>query len=154
MTLDVHHGMINTGPDDTDQLLTSVDCPQVWPLVVTSVPLLRASLHLNRIVGHQGQMLQTTMSSHGTSRDEVVQGESIEGTESAPRTFDDLIDHFGQRVDPVWIIMGGPGILDVVLRLELLEALCASVVNILGVGDKLRGRKRSVGSRHFEWRTG
>ena len=50
--------------------------------------------------------------------------------------------------------MGSLGVLDIVLHLELLKALCASVVNILGVGDKLRGRKRSIGSRHFEWRTG
>ena len=49
--------------------------------------------------------------------------------------------------------MGGPSILDVVLCLELLEALCPSVVDILGVGDELR-RRRSVGGRHFMWKMG
>ena len=45
------------------------------------------------------------------------------------------------------------GVLDVVPCLELLEALCASIVDVLGIGNKL-GRRRSVGSRHFEWRMG
>ena len=48
--------------------------------------------------------------------------------------------------------MGGPSVLDVVPRLELLETLHTGIVNILGVGDKLR--RRSVGSRHFVWRMG
>ena len=49
--------------------------------------------------------------------------------------------------------MSASSVLDVVAALEPLEALSVSVVDILGVGDELR-RRRSVGSRHFEWRTG
>ena len=55
--------------------------------------------------------------------------------------------------DTVRIITGGPSILDVESTLELLEALHLSIVNVLGIGDELR-RRRSVGSRHFKWRTG
>ena len=50
--------------------------------------------------------------------------------------------------------MSGLSVLDVVAALELLEALRASIVDVLGIGDELRRRRRSVGSRHFEWRTG
>ena len=46
--------------------------------------------------------------------------------------------------------MSGPRILDVVLRLELFEALGVSIVDVLGVRDKLGRRSRSVGSRHFD----
>ena len=49
--------------------------------------------------------------------------------------------------------MGGTGVLDIVLHLELLEALRPSIVNILRVGDERR-RRRSTRSRHFEWRMG
>ena len=52
------------------------------------------------------------------------------------------------------IVSSNPSILDVVPRLELLEALSVGVVDILGIGDELGRRGRSVGSRHFEWRTG
>ena len=51
------------------------------------------------------------------------------------------------------IVASDAGILDVVVASEPLKALCLSIVNILGVGDELR-RRRSVGSRHFEWRMG
>ena len=50
--------------------------------------------------------------------------------------------------------MSGPHVFDVVPGLELLEALSVSIVDVLGIGDKLGRRRRSVGSRHFEWRTG
>ena len=50
--------------------------------------------------------------------------------------------------------MSGPHVLDIVLRLELLEALSAGVIDILGVGDELGRRGRSVGGRHFDWRMG
>ena len=43
---------------------------------------------------------------------------------------------------------------DVVPRLELLEAFGASIVDVLSIGHELRRRRRSVESRHFEWRTG
>ena len=49
--------------------------------------------------------------------------------------------------------MGATSILDVVATLESLEALRSSIVDILGVGNELR-RRRSIGSRYFEWRTG
>ena len=50
--------------------------------------------------------------------------------------------------------MSGVGILDVVSPLENLEALGASIVDVLSIGDELGRRRRSIGSRHFEWRTG
>ena len=50
--------------------------------------------------------------------------------------------------------MSGSGILDVVLRLELLEPLSTGIVDLLSIGDELRRGRRSVGGRHFEWRTG
>ena len=118
------------------------------------IPLLRATLHLRHIVGSKGQTLETTTSSHGTGRDEVIQQQHVEGSESATRTFDGLVDGFGRRIDPIGIVAGGPRILDIVLRLELLEALHTSIVNVLGIGDELGRGRRSVGSRHFEWRTG
>ena len=46
--------------------------------------------------------------------------------------------------------MSGPHVLDVVPCLELLEALRTGVVNVLGIGDELRRRRRSVGGRHFD----
>ena len=94
------------------------------------------------------------MSCYGTRGDEVVQGERIEGSKGTSWTLDGLINYFGRWVGPIWIITGGPGILDVVPCLELLEALCMGIVDVLGVGNELRRRNRSVGSRHFEWRTG
>ena len=74
--------------------------------------------------------------------------------ESTPWTFDGLEDHLGRRIRPIRIVMGSTGILDIVMSLETLEALHLGVIDILGIGDKLRRRRRSVGSRHFEWRTG
>ena len=93
-------------------------------------------------------------SGHGTQRDKVVQRESVKRTESAPWTLNGLIDRLSRRIGHVRIIVSGPGILDVILRLELLEALHASVVNILGVRYELRRRRTTVGSRHFKWRMG
>ena len=93
------------------------------------------------------------MSSHRTSRNKVVKGKRVQGTERTPQTLNGLIDHLGQRIDPVGIVTGGPSVLDIVPCLELLETLHTGIVNVLGVGDKL-GRRRSVGSRHFEWRMG
>ena len=93
------------------------------------------------------------MSGHGTRRDKVIKRKSVEGTESAPQTFNGLIDCFGQRVGHVWIIVSSSGVLDILPPLEHLEALCVSIVNILGIGNEL-GRSRNVGSRHFKWRTG
>ena len=53
----------------------------------------------------------------------------------------------------IGIVASGSGILDVVPRLELFEALSASIVHVLGIGDELR-RRRSVGGGHFKWRMG
>ena len=145
--------MIKASPDNTDQLTTHVNHPRVWPLVITPAPLLHASLHLSHVVGSQRQALETTTSGHRTRRDEVVQQQGIQGTERTPWTLHSLVDDFGQQIGWVGIVASGPGILDVVPSLELLEALCASIVDILGVGNELR-RRRSVGSRHFVWRTG
>ena len=50
--------------------------------------------------------------------------------------------------------MSGMSPLDVVPSFELFEALGMSIVDVLGIGDELRRRRRSVGSRHFVWRTG
>ena len=145
--------MIKASSNDTDQLTTSVNRPRVWPLVIAPVPLLCASFHLSHIVGSQRQMLQMTTSGHGTRRDEVVQQQGIEGTEHTPRTLNSLIDCLSQRIGHIRIITSSLGFLDVVPRLEMLEALRASIVDILGVGDELR-RRRSIRGRHFIWRTG
>ena len=145
--------MIKAGSDDADQLTTNVDCCQVQPLVVALVPLLSASFHLSCIVGSQGQVLQTTMSGHQSGGDEVVKGQTVKGSESTPQTLHSLVNSFSQWVDPLRIVMSGLSILDIVSCLESLEALCVGVVDILGKGNKLR-RRRSVGSRHFVWRTG
>ena len=91
-----------------------------------------------------------TTSSHGARRDEIVQREGVERTKGAPWTLNGLIDHLGRRIGCVWIITSGPGVLDVVLRLELLEALCTGIVDVLGVRNKLGRRRRSIGSRHFD----
>ena len=67
---------------------------------------------------------------------------------------DSLVNGFCRRIDAVGIVSCRAGILDVVLCLELLETLSAGIINILGVGNELGRRGRSVGSRHFEWRMG
>ena len=145
--------MIKTGPGNANQLTTSVNCPRVWPLVIAPVPLLCALFHLSRIVGCQGQTLETTMSGHRTRGDEVVQQQRIERTECTPWTLDSPVYGLSQRIRRIGIIAGGSDVLDVEPHLELFETLRTSIVNILGVGDELR-RRKSVGSRHFEWRTG
>ena len=71
-----------------------------------------------------------------------------------PRTLDGLIDDLRRWIDPIGIVMSGSRILDIVPRLELLEAFGASIVNVLSIGDELGRRRRSVGERHFKWRTG
>ena len=151
--LDICHRMVQTHTNNPNQLVTSIDCCGIRPLVVAPVPLLRASLHLSCIVGSQGQMLKTTTSGHGTRRNEVVERKPIKGPKRIPRTLYSLVNRLSQRIGSIRIIMGGPSILDIVSCLELFETLHPGVVNILGIGDELR-RRRSVGSRHFEWRTG
>ena len=106
------------------------------------------------MVRHQGQMLETTASRHGARRNKVVQRQRIKGTKSTTWTLHSLVDGFGRRVYTVGIIASGSHVLDVVPPLELFEALSASVVDVLGIRDELGRRGRSVGSRHFKWRTG
>ena len=92
------------------------------------------------------------MSGDGTRGDEVVQRQRIEGAESATGTLGSLVDCFSRRISGVRIITGGLSLLDVELRLKLLEPFSAGVVDVLSVGDERR--RRSVGGRHFLWRTG
>ena len=65
--LNVGHGMVQTGTNHTNQLLTGFDdlCP--CSLVVTLIPLLCAPLHLGSIVGCEGDALETMMSCNCTS---------------------------------------------------------------------------------------
>ena len=74
--------------------------------------------------------------------------------ERTPWTLHRLIGRFGRGIDGVGIVTCGTGVLDVVLRLELLEPFGASIVNLLSVGDELGRRGGSIGGRHFVWRTG
>ena len=64
-----------------------------------------------------------------------------------------MINNLRRWIDPIGIVPGGPSVLDVVPRLELLKPLGTGIVDVLSIGDELRKRRR-VGSRHFEWRTG
>ena len=146
--------MVQTGTNDPHQLTTCIDRLRVWPLVVASVPLLRASLHLSRVVRSQGQTLEMTTSGHRPRGDEVVQRQTIEGTECTPQTLDSLENRLGRRIGPPRIIASAASVLDIVATLESLEPLCAGIVDVLGIGDELRRRRRSVGGRHFEWRMG
>ena len=145
--------MVQPGTNDPHQLTTCIDRRGVRPLLIAPVPLLRASLHLSRIVGSQGQTLETMTSGHQSRSDEVVQRQTIEGMECTPRTFDCLENQFRRRIRSTRIVTSDTGVLDVVAAFEPLEALRPSIVNVLSIGDELR-RRRSVGSRHFEWRTG
>ena len=88
-------------------------------------------------------------SGHGTRGDKIIEGKTVEGLKCTPQTLHGLIDCLSLWVGPVQIITGSLGILDVVTCLEMLEALHLGVVNILGVGNKLR-RRRSIGSRYFD----
>ena len=99
-------------------------------------------------------MFEAAMSSYSPGRDEVVQCQRVEGPESATRTLDHLVDHFGWGVNTIGIIASSPHVFDIVPCLELFEPLGVGVIDILGIGHKLGRRGRSVDSRHFEWRTG
>ena len=146
--------MVQTSTNDTDQLMTGVYRHRRWPLLIAPVPLLHTVLHLCRIIRSQGQTLEATTSSHGSTGDEVVQGQPIKGPLRTTRTLRSLEDVFGYRVDPPRIIASASGVLDIVGGFEPLKALHPGVIDILGEGDKSRRRRRSIGSRHFEWRTG
>ena len=146
--------MVQPSTHDPHQLTTHINRLRVWPLVITPVPLLCASFHLSCVVGRQGQTLETTTSSHRPRGDEVIQGQTIKGTERTPQTLNSLVNRLGRRIRPMRIVASDTSVLDVVATLELLKALCPRIVDILSIADELRRRRRSVGSRHFEWRTG
>ena len=146
--------MVQTGTNNPHQLTTRINRQRIQPLVVASVPLLRATFHLHRIVGSQGQVLETTTSSHRPRGDEVVQGQPIEGLLRATRSLRSLVDVFGCWISPARIIVSNPRVLDVVGGFEPLEALRPSIVDVLGKRDKSRRRRGSIGSRHFVWRLG
>ena len=145
--------MVKTDTDDTDELTTCINhlCP--CSLVVVHVPLLCTVFHLCVVVGSQGQMLQMTTSHNWTQHQEVLEGQLFEGSFGASGILDLIVDSLWDQIGGVWIVMCGASILLVVQGLELLEALHLGVVGISSEGDKSRGR-RSVGSRHFVWRTG
>ena len=113
------------------------------------VPLLRTTFHLCRIVGSQGQTLETTASSYGPAGDEVVQGQPVKGVLRAPWPLHSLEDIFGHWITSPWIVASTSHVLDIVGGFEPLEALHPGVVNILGEGDKSR-RRRNIGSRNFD----
>ena len=98
-------------------------------------------------------MLETTMSGHRSRGNEVVQRQTIEETERTPRTLNSLVNRLGRRIGPSRIVMSTTGVLDVVVAFEPLKALRPGIVDVLSVADELR-RRRSIGSRHFMWRTG
>ena len=89
------------------------------------------------------------MSGHGPRGNEVIKGKTIKVPKHTPQTFNGLIHGLGSWIGPMRIIVGSPCVLDVVVGFEPLEALCPGVVDILGIADELRRRRRSVGSRHF-----
>ena len=82
--------MVQSSTNNPYQLTTRINHLGVRPLVVAPVPLLCASLHLSRVVGSQGQTLETTTSGHQSRRDEIIQRQTIEGTERTPQTLDSL----------------------------------------------------------------
>ena len=65
-----------------------------------------------------------------------------------------MIDNLGRRIHAVGIVASDPCVLDVVPRLELFETLGTGIIDVLSIGDELGRRRRSVGGRNFEWRTG
>ena len=88
------------------------------------------------------------MGRNGPSKDEVVQGQRFQRSLRHPWTFDGLIDGFGRGIDRVGIITSGPGVLDVVLRLELLETFGASIVALgaRGPGNQQKHLEYIAGS--------
>ena len=125
---------------------------QTCTLVVVPIPLLCAAFHLCSIVGCQGQVLGMTASRTGSRSDEILEGESVEGPLGTPTRLDGVVDIFRRQVSTIRIVPSAASVLLVEDGLVLFEALHIGVVDILGKGHKRR--RRSVGSRHFMWRTG
>ena len=113
--------MVNSRPHNTDQLTGNIDRLRRSTLFVPSVPLLRAVSHLRRIVGRQGQALETTASGDGTGKDKIVQGKRFQGTFGHPRTLNGLIHDLRRWIRSAWIVASGAGVLAVIGPLELLD---------------------------------
>ena len=94
------------------------------------------------------------MSSNGSRSDEVLEGESIKGPLQTTRTFDGIVDISHHQVGPLWIVTSSPGVLLVEDGFVPLEAFQVGVIDVLSVGRKRSRWRRSVGGRHFMWRTG
>ena len=93
-------------------------------------------------------MLQTTRSSNGSGSDEVLESVCVEGSLKAARALDSVVNLFGHRIGPMWIVTSGLSIPLVEDGLVLFEALCLGIVDFLGKGDESGRRRRSVGGRH------
>ena len=145
--------MIQTGPNYTNQLSTSVNNVQPRTLIVTLIPFLGAVSHLGGIVQSKGKTFEMMMSGNGPRLNEVLKGKAIKGPFGTAWTFGCLVHIFGSRASPSQIVASSTSILVIIRSLKLLEALHLGVIDILGEGDK-SGRRRSIGSRHFKWRTG
>ena len=96
--LNIGHGMVQTGTNNTHQLAAGIDDFRPQPLIVTLVPLLCASLHLCHIVGSQGQVLQMMMSSDSPGLDEVLERKTVEGLLGTSQTLGSLIYILGVRI--------------------------------------------------------
>ena len=152
--LNIGHGMVQTGPDDTHQLMADIHDLQTHPLVVVFVPFLGATTHLCCIVGSKGKALEMTVCRNSPHLNKVLKGKTIEGSFQTTGTLCSLVHVFSARICPARIVTSGTSVLAVVGSFELLEALCLGIVDILGKGDENRRRRGSIGSRHFVWRTG
>ena len=89
------------------------------------------------------------MSGDSPHLNKVLKGKAVEGPLRTTRTLRNLVNILGMRTRPTRIITSGVGVLVVVGGLEMLEALCPGIVDILGEGDERGKRSRSVGDRHF-----
>ena len=116
------------------------------------VPFLCAASHLRSITGHQRQALETMTSSNQSGGDEVLKGETVEGPLRTSTRLDGIVDIFHRQVGTMRIVTGTVSCLLVEDSLVLFEALRIGEVDVLGKGHE--SRRRSVGSRHFEWRMG
>ena len=83
--------------------------------------------------------------------DEVMEGELLELPLSQTGSFHLVINNLRDWIWSVRIVPGTTSVLLVVEVLELFEPLHLGVVEISSIGDE--ARRRSVGSRHFVWRT-
>ena len=151
--LDISHWVVKPDTDATNQLMTQVNNLWPFPLVIAIIPLLHIVGHLDIIVQYQGKVFEVTMSSDGSWDDEILEGKLLKLPLRTPRILNLVINNLQDRIRQVGIIANSTSVPLVVQGLELLESPYSSVVRIGSVGDKAR-RWKSVGSRHFVWRTG